>query len=125
MTLAQPLTREAVRAACRFPGTADAVGAPDELSMIERTVIAVGAADARRGLWVAAKPDGRLRRLTDLLMGRRTPIALADPRLDALRRFAQTAASGRERISDIRRVRDAGFSSPQIVLAARLSRTAY
>lgn len=91
------------------------------LSEIERTVVAVGAADARRGLDIIVGSTGPLRRLTDVILGRRAPVELADPRLETLRRFAQVAARGRERIDHIRDMRHAGFNSAQIVLAARLA----
>ncbi len=96
--------------------------APDgALSPLERTVIQVAAADARRGPPLSDRAL-RLRRIVDLLLGRRPVRPLADPRLEALRRFAMRAALGRDRIGDMRSLRDAGFTLAQIVVASRLSR---
>lgn len=122
MALAKLLSRDEVSDACRRSQHVETDPADNGLSALERTVIAIGAADARQGKPILANPRSRLKRLADLVAGRRTPATLADPRLDALRRFAQVAATGRERIADLRRARDAGFNPGQIVLAARLSR---
>lgn len=127
MALANSVLRDAVRSACIHPRPAVVVGEREDLSPLERTVVSIGATDARRGLWTVQlfAPSSRLYRLTNLLLGRRTPATLADPRLEALRRFAHVAAKGRERLHDIRSVRDAGFNPAQIVLATRLSREAF
>lgn len=104
------------------PDQSDAGGSDSELSRLERTVIAIGVADAAQGKRIVPNPDGRLERLVRLVAGRRTPARLADPRLEALRHFAQVAAADGERIADIRRLRCAGFSLGHVVATARLSR---
>ena len=100
-----------------------------DLSRIERMVVEIAAHDARRGIRPVAEDDlslgASIRRLVLRLRGRRDANVLADARLDTLRRFAQSAARGRERLSDLRALRDAGFTPAQIVLTARLSRLAY
>ena len=122
MALAKLLSRGEITDACRRLRHVEAEQTSSDLSALERAAVAIGAADARQGKRIATNPHGRLQRLTAMVAGRRTPATLADPRLDALRRFAQVAATGRERIADLRRARDAGFNPGQIVLAARLSR---
>ena len=92
------------------------------LSRLERTVVAIGVADAAQGKRIVANPHRQLERLIRLVAARRTPATLADPRLEALRHFAQVTAQLGERIADIRRLRDAGFGLGQVVIAARLSR---
>lgn len=104
------------------PEPVDAHEANRELSRLERTVVAIGVADAAQGKRLVANPHSRLERLVRLVAARRTPATLADPRLEALRHFAQVTATTRERIADIRRLRDAGFSLGQVVAAAHLSR---
>ena len=104
------------------PDKGDAGEPNRELSHLERTVIAIGVADAAQGKRIVADPDARLERLIRLVAGRRTPARLADPRLEALRHFAQVAAADGERIANVRRLSAAGFSLGQVVAAARLSR---
>jgi hypothetical protein len=103
------------------------VAAPSGLSRLEQAVIAVAVADVRNGRRSPRRAGGgfdRLVRLAEALAGRRRAPALADPRLDTLRRFAHAAALGREQVGDLRALRDAGFAASQIVAAARLSRLA-
>lgn len=111
-------TSDAGRRPCR----GEACEPDRELSRLERTAIAIGVVDAAQGKRIVANPDARLQRLIRLVTGRRTPARLADPRLEALRHFAQVAAADCERLADIRRLCGAGFSLGQVVAAARLSR---
>lgn len=102
---------------------------PSGLTRIERLVVEIAAHDARRNIRPVAADDrsfrGRVQRLAECVRGRRDANALADARLETLRRFAQAAARGREQICDLKALRDAGFSAAQIVLTTHLSRLAY
>lgn len=68
------------------------------LSGIERTVIELARQEAGTRRASCAEPRSRLmaklRRLVDIVAGRRGPLPLANPRLEALRRFACSAATG-------------------------------
>lgn len=122
MSVAQAVSRIDTSNACGCSGHIDAIEATRELTRLERTVVAIGVADAAQGKRIVANPGALMQRLIRLVAGWRTPAMLADPRLEALRHFAQVAATGGERIADFRRVRDAGFSVAQVVTAALLSR---
>ena len=96
------------------------------LTPLEREVIGIGRRDAHDGAIVSGEGGllDRLRISAAQLAGRRRTTPLADPRLEALRRFAQRAALGREEITDLGALRHAGFAVSQIVIAARLARQA-
>ena len=94
------------------------------LTPLEREVVGIGRADAQDGAIVsgAGRLIDRLRGSAAQIAGRRRTPPLADPRLEALRRFAQRAALGHEEVADIGALRHAGFAVSQIVMAARLAR---
>lgn len=102
----------------------DRAASDGSLTPLEREVVGIGRADAQDRAIVDGKRGlvDRLRGSAAQLAGRRRTTPLADPRLEALRRFAQRAALGREEIADIGALRHAGFAVSQIVMAARLAR---
>lgn len=81
----------------------------DVLSRLERTVVALAVDEARRGI---CPPYGgswpRLKRMVDLLLGRRSATALANARLDRLYRLAHAAARGGEKLTEFSEMPDEG-----------------
>lgn len=86
--------------------------AGDHLSDLDRTVIALSRRDPRSSL-VA---PGRFRKIITYLFSLRPPNALADPRLEALRRFSVMLRKQRPRLPEEERLRlaAAGYSSAAI-----------
>jgi hypothetical protein len=99
---------------------------PMGLSPLELEVVAIGRADAQNAVLVRSGNAlvERVRDIACLVTGQRRAKPLADPKLEALRRFAQQAALAREQITDIIAMRDAGYATPQIVMTTRLARGA-
>lgn len=99
---------------------------PMGLSPLELEVVAIGRADAQNAVLVRSGNAlvERVRDIACLVTGQRRAKPLADPKLEALRRFAQRAALAREQIADIRAMRDAGYATRQIVMTTRLARAA-
>ena len=116
--------REALKDTLGASARLDRTVSDGSLTPLEREVIGIGRADAHDGAIVSSKGRlvDRLRSSAAQMVGRRRTPPLADPRLEALRRFAQRAALGREEIADIGALRHAGFAVSQIVMATRLAR---
>lgn len=88
--------------------------APERLSPVERQVLLMAIRDPISSL----RTPGRMARLVSILFGVEGPNSLADPRLEALRRFAVLARIGRE--SSLELV-SAGYSASAIEEARRIA----
>ncbi|MFD1952139.1 hypothetical protein ACFSGX_15300 [Sphingomonas arantia] len=96
------------------------------LSRTEWAAVAVALQDTARCGCTAEAIDassGSLRRLTQFLFGRHGPTPLADPRLEAVRRFVCASHVGSGASSDLAKaLTDHGFSQAQIDALDLLSR---
>lgn len=81
---------------------------PPALTALEQSVVALAAMDSRR----STSPPGRLSRVMSWMFGGRPANQLADPRLEALRRFVVLVRTNRraELPSSADALRAAGFS---------------
>lgn len=96
-----------------------------QLTVTERTVVSIALQDAERCGCAAEQAIGsttRFRRLVKLLFGSGRPTPLADPRLEAIRRFV-CANRRRDTTEDLATpLADHGLSESQIAALAHLSR---
>lgn len=92
--------------------------ASDTLSGLEWTVVQLARSEAETRRSACGEPRSplmaKLRHLVDLIAGRRGSLPLANPRLEALRRFACSAATGGViRDDELGMLVRAGFSGAQ------------
>lgn len=93
-------------------------GANEGLTELDRMVIALSRNDPRSSLTT----PGRFRRIFAYLFSMRLPNALADPRLEALRRFAVLLRKQRTRLPETETARlvAAGYSLAAVADARRI-----
>ena len=91
------------------------------LSRLDREAVMLARIDRKASL----KPVAGLRRLAGVVFGTKQSNALADPRLEALRRFAVAVAYDTENsiAREQRHLKELGFSDRQIARAADLAST--
>jgi hypothetical protein len=99
--------------------------ATPELSRLEWSAVSVALQDAAKCDCAAAEAAGRrsvIGRSLELLVGSRRPNPLADPRLEAIRRFVCTTRRRRRPAAELApALADHGFTAAQIDAIALLS----